>query len=147
MMLKRNILFALFALCFSSAGLDLLSSTPMISTLSPISEDCDLIYPYDKEKIRCLVQEVTPEHVKYVLCEDTKGEVLTLPAGEVRLITYSDGRNRVVNRVIPDDKGSTTYYEDYGRSGKKIKQGKTKTVGIVFASLIALYYIVAIINR
>lgn len=70
-----------------------------VSVPSKQSDDCDILHTYDKEKISCVVKEITPDEVRYVPCADPDAAVLSISRSEVKLIVYSDGRMQIVDQA------------------------------------------------
>jgi len=146
--------FIVFSFLLFSAPETLFVVNVNIQSESHSPDRCDLIYPYDGEKIECVIKDINQEEIKYVMCSEPEGNVVSIARLKVRMITYADGRIQIVSKN-PPRKEEMQISKDLSESnskevspntrsnteGKKVRPMKTKNLGITIAITLVVWFL------
>ncbi len=91
-------------------------SIPFVSRQKNSSEDegeCDVLVTTSGENINCIVREVTEESIKFVMCNESDGPVISVEKSSIRLIKYQSGAVQMINSKSDEIKNKRI--SDYSR--------------------------------
>jgi hypothetical protein len=99
-------------------------------------EECDILLLHNGDEIKVKVTEITPKEIKYQVCGDAKGKVISIDKSKVFMIKYPNGKNEVIKSEESETKVKKTPERvDYQTAHRSKKMQPFSLIGFIFAIL------------